>query len=679
MSAVSTAPLWLLAAGVLLILAAGVARAALSRHPAAGDALFRTGFAAGGLAAGLAALAVLGGASPPEARMAATTPGGPWVFGLDALSAVFLLAVAIAGTASALYGVTYLRRERRPRPAGVAHLLMAVLVAAMMLALAARAAVPFLIAWEIMALSAYFLVVFEHQRPEVRRAGLLYLVVTHAGTLALFALFAAWTGDGRDLTFAALAARAASLPAGGSLVLALALLGFGVKAGLVPLHVWLPEAHAAAPSHVSAVMSGVVIKMGIYGLLRVVALLGAPPAWWGWLVVALGATSGVLGVLWALAQHDLKRLLAFHSVENIGIILLGIGGHPAMAVLGFAGAALHTLNHALFKSLLFFGAGAVVQATGTRDVERLGGLARRMPGTAAAFLVGAAAIVGLPPLNGFVSEWLVYRSLLPGAAMAATAKTATVAATASDPSRLAILAVPALALIGALALACFVKVIGIVFLGHARDDTALAGATEAPPGLLAPAYALAAACAAIGLVPALALAPALRVGALVGHRAAGVAALDLGGLAAAGPMTVFSLALAAALALAWLARPLLAHGPRAAAPTWGCGYPAPTPRMQYTASSFAAPLLLELRPLAGVHEQRTAGAFATRAIDPVLAGLVLPAWRGLCAAADRLRPLQRSRLALYILYIVATLLALLLYLLAAGGATAASSAPGAAP
>ena len=676
-STVNAAPLQLLAAGVLLVLVAGVARAALSRRPAAGDALYRAGFAAGGLAAALAALAVLAGASPPEVRITATTPGGPWVFGLDALSAVFLLAVAVAGTASALYGVTYLRREPHPRPAGVAHLLMAVLVAAMMLVVAARAAVPFLIAWEVMALSAYFLVVFEHDRPEVRRAGLLYLAVTHAGTLALFVLFAAWAGEGRDLGFAALAARAASLPAGGALVLALALLGFGAKAGVVPLHVWLPEAHAAAPSHVSAVMSGVVIKMGIYGLLRVVVLLGAPPAWWGWLVAALGAASGVLGVLWALAQHDLKRLLAFHSVENIGIILLGIGagslgityGHPAMAVLGFGGAALHTLNHALFKSLLFFGAGAVVQATGTRDLERLGGLARRMPGTAAAFLAGAAAIVGLPPLNGFVGEWLVYRSLLPGAA--------TVAGAAGDASRLAILAVPALALIGALALACFVKVIGIVFLGHGRDDTALAGAREAPPGMLGPAFALAAACALIGLLPALVLAPALRVGALVAHRGAGVAALDLGGLSAAGPMTVFALALAAALALAWLARPLLARGPRAAAPTWGCGYPAPTPRMQYTASSFAAPLLLELRPLAGVHERRTAGAFATHAVDPVLAGLVLPAWRGLRAAADRLRPLQRGRLALYVLYIVAALLALLLYLLAAGGG--ATPTGGAAP
>jgi hydrogenase-4 component B len=563
-----------------------------------------------------------------------------------------------------------------------------------------------------MAISAYFLVVRERERPEVRRAGLLYLVATHAGTLALFALFAAWAGGGRELTFAALAGRAALLPAHGALVLALALAGFGVKAGIVPLHVWLPEAHAAAPSHVSAIMSGVVIKAGVYGLLRVVTLLGTPPAWWGWLVVALGATSGILGVLWALAQHDLKRLLAFHSVENIGIILLGAGAgclgityrHPAMAVLGFAGAALHTLNHALFKSLLFLGAGATIRAAGTRDLDRLGGLAKRMPWTAGAFVVGSAAIVGLPPLNGFVSEWLVYRSLLSGAG-------------AGDASRLVVLAAAALALIGALALACFAKVVGVVYLGTRRGDPRQAecGATaetaevaetvESSRGMLGPSLALAAACTAIGLAPVLVLAPALRVGALVGHAAlAGRAGLPAGAATAAdagtamgtaaaetaaGPLTVFSLALAAGLGLAWLLRARLAAarqssatvaGRRGATPataeTWGCGYTsytAPTPRMQYTASSFAAPLLLAFGRLATVREERSPGAFATHASDPVLAGLVLPAWRRMRAAADRLRLLQRGRLALYLVYMIAALLVLLLYLMVFG------RPPGAAP
>jgi hydrogenase-4 component B len=269
---------------------------------------------------------------------------------------------------------------------------------------------------------------------------------------------------------------------------------------------------------------------------------------------------------------------------------------------------------------------------------------------------------------------------LPGAVAAPSALAALAPAAAPDSTRLAVLAVAALALIGALALACFVKVVGVVFLGNGRDEAAVAAARESPPGLLAPVLVLAAACVLIGLAPALALGPALRVGSLVGGGAAGVTALDLQSVAAAGPLTAFTLALAGGLVLAWLARARLSRRPRgagsavrreSAAPTWGCGYPAPTPRMQITASSFAAPLLLEFRALAGVDEQRTAGAFATHAVDPVLAGLALPAWRGVHAAADRLRAIQRRRLALSILYVVAALLALLLYLLTAAGAGAA--------
>jgi len=401
----------LFAVGLLLIVLAGVAAAALGRHPGTGDMLFRLLFGAGCVTGAVPALAVLGGATVPDLRLAAAAPFGAWVFGLDALSAVFLLAILTVGAACGFYGVTYLDHERGHRAVGAAHLFLALLVTSLALAVTARAAVPFLIAWEVMAVMAYLLVVFEHQRSEVRRAGLIYLVATHVGTLLLFVLFATWAGGAGDFSFAALAAHAPFTAGRGGMILTLALVAFGLKAGAVPLHVWLPEAHAAAPAHVSALMSGVVIKMGIYGLLRALVLFGPPPPWWGWVVLVVGACSGVLGVVWALAQHDIKRLLAFHSVENVGIILLGIGagalglayGHPVIAVLGFAGAALHTLNHALFKSLLFLGAGSVIHATGTRDIERLGGLAREMPTTAAAFLIGAAAIVGLPPLNGFVS------------------------------------------------------------------------------------------------------------------------------------------------------------------------------------------------------------------------------------------------------------------------------------
>ena len=346
----------------------------------------------------------------------------------------------------------------------------------------------------------------------MRGAGLLYLVVTHAGTLALFVMFALWSRASDDWTFASLAAAAPRPPYGTFAIFALATFGFGLKAGAVPFHFWLPPAHAASPSHVSALMSGIVIKTGIYGLLRVVVLAGGAPAWWGWTILAMGAASCVLGVLWALAQHDIKRLLAYHSVENIGIILLGIGtgalgstyGHPALAVLGYAAAAMHTVNHALFKSVLFLGAGAASHATGTRNIEELGGLARRMPLLALTFVVGAAAIIGVPPLNGFVSEWLVFRGLM-GAGIAGGAV------------RIAVLAVPLLALAGGLALACFAKVVGVMFLGTPRSDR-VAHAGEARAGLLAPAAALAAACVFLGLLPTLVLPALLRVGAQVAAR-----------------------------------------------------------------------------------------------------------------------------------------------------------------
>ncbi|HYT83571.1 MAG TPA: proton-conducting transporter membrane subunit, partial [Gemmatimonadales bacterium] len=485
----------LVAVSLLLLVTAGVAAAGLARRPAAGEMWFRLCCGAGCVIGAVPAVAVLAGAAVPDVRLAAAAPFGAWVFGLDALSAVFLLAILSAGAACAFYGLAYLDRERGHRAVGAAHLLLALLVTALAVAVIARAAAPFLIAWEVMAVTAYLLVVLEHERSEVRRAGLIYLAVTHAGTLLLFALFATWAGDAGDLSFAALGRHPPFMAGRGAMILVLALVAFGLKAGVVPFHFWLPEAHAAAPAHVSALMSGVVIKMGIYGLLRTVVLFGPPPPWWGWVVLVLGACSGVLGVVWALAQHDIKRLLAFHSVENVGIILLGIGagalglayGHPLIAVLGFAGAALHTLNHALFKSLLFLGAGSVIHATGGRDIDLFGGVARRMPTTAAAFLVGSAAIVGLPPLNGFVSEWVVFQALLRGGS-------------ARDAMQLAGLAAVALALIGALALACFVKVVGVLYLGTPRDLVATT-AREPASGMIRPVVGLAIACVAIGLLP----------------------------------------------------------------------------------------------------------------------------------------------------------------------------------
>ncbi|OGU00060.1 MAG: hypothetical protein A2085_03520 [Gemmatimonadetes bacterium GWC2_71_10] len=647
----------LLVSGLVAVLAGGGA-ALLGRGAGrASSAAFAVLAGAGCALIAGSALPVLAGGAAWEWRLAAVVPGGAWVFGMDALSAFFLLAVALVGGAAALYGVGYMARER-PRAAALAHAGVALLIVALALVVTARAVVPFLIAWEVMAVAGFLLVMFDHEQPDTRRAGLVYLVATHTATLALIALFASWAAGTNDLTFASLRAVAARPSFRSGLVLVLALLGFGLKAGVVPLHFWLPGAHAAAPSHVSALMSGLVIKMGIYGLLRVAALLGGLPEWFGWTLLALGIGSGVLGVLWALAQHDLKRLLAYHSVENIGIILIGMGtgalgaahGVPAVAVLGYGGAILHVLNHSIFKGLLFLGAGAVVHAAGTRRIDALGGLARAMPTTAATFLIGSAAIVGLPPLNGFVSEWTIVVALL-GAGSAAVP--------GAGALRIAVFAVAALGLIGGLALACFAKVNGVVFLGRPRSAAA-AAAREPGPAMRAPLAALAAACLAIGLTPWLVVPPALAsAGVITGAAAVQAAGVDH---ALAG-VSLFAAVLAGVLLAAWFARGwLMRHRFRLTAQTWGCAYPRPTARMQYTAASFAAPVLEPFGWLAGLETERSEGAFATHPSDPAQHRLLAPAWRRMQALGDALRSYQTGRLHINLLYVFATVIVLLGYL-----------------
>jgi hydrogenase-4 component B len=592
------------------------------------------------------------------ASLAAALPGGDWLIGIDRLSAVFLLPVLVVGALCAMFGTRDLAKEAHPH--GFTQAAFAVLLVAIALVVTARAVVTFLVAWEVMAISSYLLIVTHREHADVRRAGLIYLIATHTATLALFAMFAIWQSAAGDWSFAALAAAAPVLPAGATAaVLLLALVGFGFKAGCVPLHVWLPPAHAAAPTHVSALMSGIVIKTGIYGLLRVVLMLGGAPAWWGWIVLGIGAASGVLGVLWALAQHDSKRLLAYHSVENIGIILMGIGvgvlagrALPALAALGFAAALLHTVNHALFKSLLFLGAGAVYRATGTRNLEELGGLHRGMPLVWLTFLVGAAAIVGLPPFNGFVSEWLLFQGLF------------TVGQSgAAGALRLTLLGIPALGLIGALALACFAKVAGVVFLGTPRSAHAQ-GVTEDRRATAVPLLALAAACIVLGLVP--------RLGIGLVHATAvslaGPAATGLPDSVAAGAQGVAWLVLAtiAVVAVLWLIRSALTRrATMRREPTWGCGFDTATPRMQYTASSFATPLLSMFGFLAGVRTERAAAgppSLRTEPTDLVLDDVALPLWHRLRRAALRLRPMQQGRLHLYLLYVFAAVLVLLGYL-----------------
>ncbi|RPI21593.1 MAG: hypothetical protein EHM61_24365 [Acidobacteria bacterium] len=454
-----------------------------------------------------------------------------------------------------------------------------------------------------------------------------------------------------------------------SLLFVLALIGFGSKAGMIPFHVWLPEAHPAAPSHVSAVMSGVMIKTGIYGLLRSLTFFGEPLSWWGWLLIGLGIASGVLGVLFALAQHDLKRLLAYHSVENIGIILLGLGlgvlgsslGLPGLAMLGFAGCLLHVLNHALFKGLLFLGAGSVLRATGSRDMEHLGGLIKRMPWTALTFLVGAAAISGLPPLNGFVSEMLIFvggfRAIADGEVTAVLAGAGAVAG---------------LALISGLAIACFTKAFGIVFLGESRTECAK-GATEAPRTMLVPMAVLAVSCIVIGLAAPWivgSVAPVLVLTTGLPRASMAEELITVSG--ALGKASLGGLVLITAVGLlAVLRRKLLRDRQVETARTWDCGYARPTARMQYSASSFAQPITEAFKGVLGTRTQIVlppvpfpdGASFSSETPDPWLERFYKPGFSGIAVLASKLRWLQHGNIHLYVLYIALALLAMLVWMM----------------
>jgi hydrogenase-4 component B len=647
---------------VILMLVGGVAPALLRRTPRLADLVYATLLLAGAALGVSLAVTVLLGAPAPLAVLPGSLPGGPWVFGVDALSAWFLLVVLGVGACAGVFGVGYLAPERGHRAVGAAHALFALLHVGLVGVVTAQAMVPFLAAWEVMAVSAYLLVMFEHEHAETRRAGLVYVVLTHLSTLALVGMFAALAANTTGRSFVELGA-ANQVPATARTVaLWFGLIGFGLKAGAVPLHFWLPAAHAAAPSHVSAVLSGVMLKVGIYGLLRLVSLLGAPPSWFGWALFLVGLISGVLGVLWALAQHELKRLLAYHSVENIGIILLGMGigvlglsyGEPTVALLGFAGALLHTLNHALFKSLLFLGAGAVLRATGTQRIDQLGGLWRRLPWTALTFGVASVAIVGLPPLNGFVSEWVVFRGLL-------------AAGTSREALRFAVFGAAGLGLIGALALACFSKVNGVIFLGQRRSTNhPEQQETDPRPVMLVPMLILAGACIAIGFLPVLVLGPARLVATTVAPVVDGPTAYaEWGGATVL--ISVLGLGLVVFVGVLFVLRRILQQGVSAGVgETWGCAAPALTPRMQYTASSYAAPLLLAYGSLAGVREHRSALAYHSHAADPVQDGLVAPAWAALRRLDVHRRWIQGGRVRWYLLAVIFTLLALLFYLNTAG-------------
>ena len=595
-----------------------------------------------------------------------TTLSFPWpaagdgLIGLDALSAFFLAPVFVMGALGPIYGLGYWPQRRHPGNGRGLRLFWGLLTSGMALLIVARHALTFLLGWEFMALSAFFLVAAEDWREECRSASWVYIIATHVGTLAIFGLFALWRRATGSYFLQPAAAGSFGLGSA-TLMFLLALVGFGLKAGVMPLHFWLPGAHASAPSHVSAMLSGVVIKMGVYGLVRWFGLFPNPPTAWGALVLMLGAASALLGVLFAIGQHDLKRLLAYHSVENIGIILMGLGiallgrsaGRADWVVLGLAGCLLHVWNHSLFKSLLFFCAGAVVHACGTRQIDRLGGLAKSMPQTAFFFLIGAVAICGLPPLNGFVSEWLVYLGLF---GRAAAGGTGTVAA---------VIGAPALAAGGALAVACFVKVYGTVFLGAPRTCRA-ARAHEAPLSMRVPMSVLAALCALIGLAPVL-ISPVLDAACACWLAPTSLSPDRLRSLSPVGAISAvaFSL-LACMMGLSGLLRRSSAPATRAG-PTWDCGYARPTARMQYTASSFAQSIVLLFRGVLRPNGRppRVSGLFPAPAHlhsqidDAILDRLLLPAGARFARDIGWFHRFQRGLTQHYVLYILLTLLTLL--------------------
>lgn len=650
--------LWLLFAGALLLVASGLPACFFSRHSAKaqwGTALL---VLLGSLLGWGGLIAASFGRVPLVGSLAWHLPWEQLALGLDALGAVFLIPVFTVPLLGSIYGLAYWRQAEHPENGRGLGFFYGLLAGGMALVVLARNSVVFLIVWELMALAAFFLATAENEKPEVRRAGWVYLVATHAGTICLLALFALFHQVSGGFGFHALEAGSIA-PGMVTTLFFLSVVGFGFKAGLMPLHVWLPGAHANAPSHVSAVMSGVMLKMGIYGIVRMLMLLPISDAWYGGTLLGIGAVTGIFGIAFALGQSDIKRLLAYSSIENIGIIAMGLGlalvgraiGRTELVVLGLGGALLHVWNHSLFKSLLFLNTGAIMHAAHTRDMNRMGGLAKTMPATAGLFLVGAVAICGLPPLNGFMSEWLVYLGFFQGLSC-------------GDAGSITAIGAVALSLIGALALACFVKIYSMVFLGTPRQPLPN---TPADPSrfMLFPMFLLAAGCALLGFLPHLGF-PLLQQA--VSQWMGSSSPVEIPLLMGFAPSVWISAMAVVLVVLVLLGNALLRRKIRRVdsplVGTWGCGYAKPAPRIQYTGGSFAQ-ILIDLfawilRP--SIRRPNLSATFPSRSEfagdvpDSILEKWVLPVFRRSARAMMKLRLLQQGRLEFYLLYILAIVL-----------------------
>jgi len=619
---------------------------------------------------GLALTYLLG---PSHAPLKVVLPLGiPWIgahFRLDATASFFLVVTGLGGAAASLYGLGYGRHEASP---GRGLPFVPAFLAGMNMVLLADDAFSFLLSWEFMSLTSWALVMADHQNQENRRAGYIYLVMAGFGTLALLLAFGLLAGFDGAYSFDAIRATGHS-PTVSGIVLLLVLLGAGSKAGIVPLHVWLPLAHPAVPSHVSALMSGVMTKVAIYAFVRIMFDLLGPPTWWSCLIVlTIGGVTAVLGVLYALMQHDLKRLLAYHTVENIGIIYIGLGLALAFeanrmslaAALALVAALFHVFNHALFKSLLFFGAGAVLTATGERDMDRLGGLIHRMPVTSFLFLVACVAISALPPLNGFVSEWLTFQAILQSPALPQWGLKTLVPATGG-----------LLALSAALASACFVKAFGITFLGRARSAAAEKAAEVDRFSLTAMAI-FAALCLLAGILPGFVidgLAPVTQ--SLIGNRLPvqmDMAWLSIEPIARThssydGLLVFIFIALSAGLAAFVIHR--VASRAWRRGPAWGCGFDDPGHDAQYTAGGFAQPirrvygtLVFRVREKVSMPPPGSleGARFSLELHDLVWDGIYAPIDKAVGFATDRLNPLQFLTIRQFLSIVFVALVGLLL-------------------
>lgn len=660
--------LWSVAA----LLAAVLLAVLRSHSPKRRGLVYGACLAISAVALSSALVALLG---PTGSAAALTLPLGiPWIgahFRIDGLAAFFLVVINLGGAAASLYGLGYGRHEAAPHrvlpffPAFLAGMNLVVL---------ADDAFTFLLSWEFMSLASWALVIAHHRIHDNTRAGYIYLIMASFGSLALLLALGLLAGAEGSYAFEAIRARDHATWVG-AVVLGLVLLGAGSKAGIVPLHVWLPLAHPAAPSHVSALMSGVMTKVAVYGFVRVVFDLLGQSSWWSGLVVLfLGGVTAVLGILYALMQRDLKRLLAYSTVENIGVIYIGLGlalafaanGMQAAAALALTASLFHVLNHSMFKSLLFFGAGAVLTATAERDMERLGGLIHRMPLTSFAFLVGCVAISALPPLNGFVSEWLTFQAILQSPDLPQWGLKVMVPAVGG-----------LLALSAALAAACFVKAFGVTFLGRPRSDAART-ASEVDRFSLAAMFTLAGFCLLAGILPGFVidgLAPVTQ--SLLGARMpvqSGVPWLSIVPIAenrsSYNGLLVFLFIAASASLAVYVIHRFASRGLRRA-PAWDCGFPESSPNTQYTAGSFAQPIRRVFGTLAfQAHEQVTMpppGSLEAARLTVVMRDLI---WEGIYApvagivgfVADRLNVLQFLTIRRYLGLVFMALVLLLLVL-----------------